>query len=176
MTASGTSEDDGEAERGDSTFGKLTDALGDWLDTTEEQDEIAETRICEDRESRALQLETVERELEGIREQLDIVQDAIEETPERALRAISSKLDELDRDAEGFGADLLITPIRPADPEDTWMLLASAGGTVSRGQVLILDELVDSLGDQHRRHIRLAARRRRTRHHRARHLPGLRAG
>jgi hypothetical protein len=142
-------------------------------------------------------LETVERELEGIREQLDIVQDAIEETIERELTAIGSKLDELDRDAEGFGADLLITPIRPADPEDTWTwsvtprwrrrsdgdlvayteqintareklftihlvlaaLLASAGGTVSRGQVLILDELGDSLGDQHRRDVMSALQR-----------------
>lgn len=194
---SGAADEDTEGERSDSTFDKLADALGDWLDTTHEQDEIAEARIREDRESRALQLETVERELDGIREQLDIVQDAIEETIERALRAISSKLDELDRDAEGFGADLLITPIRPADPEDTWTwsvtprwrrrsdgdlvayteqintareklftihlvlaaLLASAGGTVSRGQVLILDELGDSLGDQHRRDVMSALQR-----------------
>ena len=194
---SGATDEDNEGERSDSTFDKLADALGDWLDTTHEQDEIAEARIREDRESRALQMETVERELAGIREQLDIVQDAIEETIQRALQAISAKLDELDRDAEGFGADLLITPIRPADPEDTWTwsvtprwrrrsdgdlvayteqintareklftihlvlaaLLASAGGTVSRGQVLILDELGDSLGDQHRRDVMSALQR-----------------
>jgi hypothetical protein len=187
----GTSDDDNEGERSDSTFDKLADALGDWLDTTAEQDQIAEARINEDRKSRALQLETVERELGGIREQLEVVQDAIEETIERALKAISAKLDELDRGAEGFGADLLISAARPANPEDTWTwsvtprwrrrsdgdliayteqintareklftihlvlaaLLASAEGTVSRGQVLILDELGDSLGDQHRRDV-----------------------
>lgn len=194
---SGTGDDDVEGERNDSTFDKLADALGDWLDTTQEQDEIAEARIRKDRESRGLQLETVERELGDIREQLEVVQDAIEETIERALKAISTKLDELDRDAEGFGADLLISAIRPADPEDTWSwsvtprwrrrsdgdlvayteqintareklftihlvlaaLLASAGGTVSRGQVLILDELGDSLGDQHRRDVMSALQR-----------------
>lgn len=194
---SGTSDEDGEGERSDSTFDKLADALDDWLDTTQEQDEIAEARISEHRESRALQLEAVERELGDIRQQLEIVQDAIEETIERALKGISAKLDELDRDAEGFGADLLINAIRPADPEDTWTwsvtprwrrrsdgdlvayteqintareklftihlvlaaLLASAGGTVSRGQVLILDELGDSLGDQHRRDVMSALQR-----------------
>lgn len=194
---SGTSDEASDGERSDSTFDKLADALGDWLDTTQEQDEIAQARISADRESRAMQLETVERELEGIHEQLEIVQDAIEETIERALRTISDKLDELDRDAEGFGADLLINAIRPADPEDTWTwsvtprwrrrsdgdlvayteqintareklftihlvlaaLLASAGATVSRGQVLILDELGDSLGDQHRRDVMSALQR-----------------
>lgn len=38
-------------------------------------------------------------------------------------------------------------------------LLASAGGTGSCGQVLILDELGDSLGDQHRRDVMAALNR-----------------
>lgn len=194
---SGAGEDDGDSERSDSTFDDLVDAVGDWLDTTEEQDQIAEARISKDREDRALQLETSEREISQQREQLDVIQDAIEETIERALKAISDRLDELDRNAEGFGADLLIHATRPADPQDTWTwsvtprwrrrsdgdlvayteqvntareklftihlvlaaLLASSGGTVSRGQVLILDELGDSLGDQHRRDVMTALQR-----------------
>ena len=61
-------------------------------------------------------MKNIKRELAGIREQLDIVQDAVEETIQRALQAIRAKLDELDRDAEGFGADLLITTIRHRQP------------------------------------------------------------
>lgn len=131
---SGAADEDGEGdgERSDSTFDKLADAVGDWLDTTQEQDEIAEARITKDRESRSRQLETAEREISQQREQLDIVQDAIEDTIERALKAISGKLDELDRAAEGFGADLLIAPIRPADPEDTWTWSVTRGGDGGR--------------------------------------------
>jgi hypothetical protein len=187
----GAVDDTDDDAHSDSTFDSLVDALDDWLATTLESDDIAAETIATNRQRRTGELELAGREVDQRAEQLELVQDAIEEAIERSLRAISAKLDELNRAAGGIGAELHVTCERPAAADETWRwavtprwrrhvdgdmvsyreqintaaeklftiqlvlaaLLSSAATSEAAGQVLILDELGDSFGQQHRRDV-----------------------
>jgi hypothetical protein len=170
------------------TFDVLALPLEAWLDKLGDRDEQAKEAIEALRAERALQEEYVQGQLNGLREGLANIQDAMQSRIEDSLRDIRGALDRLDREAGGFGADLCWDIIRPAGASDAWEWKVTprwrrtVGGTMlpydnatntaqeklfsvhlvlaallasphPRGRVLILDELGDSLGEDHRRRV-----------------------
>jgi hypothetical protein len=122
--AAGNPADDDEAgqsyERKASAFHAVADALDAWLGRLRVEDSASAAHIEADRERRTKALVAAQELCDKRRRELPILQDQIERLLRTSLKAVSDKLNALDLDAKGAGADLLIEPLRPATAKENW--------------------------------------------------------
>lgn len=111
---------DGEPARRVADFGAVTAPLREWLDAREDNDRVVEDAITRSRAERATQLGALEAEHADIASALAQIQDAVEQRITQTLEEIARELDRLDRDADGFGADLRIDSQRPEGATGVW--------------------------------------------------------
>jgi hypothetical protein len=175
------------------TFDALATPLEEWLLRFRDRDEQAAQAIAAQRAERERDATYIRSQLAQLQAGLENIQSSLEARVEDNLRAVSTALDTLDREAGGFGADLHWEIQRPHGPSDTWVwkvtprwkrsasgrmlpydhatnsaqeklfsvhlvLAALLASPHPRGRVLILDELGDSLGEDHRRRVLEAVR------------------
>jgi len=178
----------GEEDRGGAMFESALDGLRLWLNEEAERDAAAPEQAREARANRASKTDYVDTQTRQLQQALQETQGAITQRASSALASISSMLDQLNRKANSYGADLQHEIIPPAAPDQDWtcrvtprwrrnpngpmlpydnvtntaqeklfsihlVLAALLAAPDSRGRVLILDELADSLGSEHRREV-----------------------
>ncbi|GGV42050.1 hypothetical protein GCM10010495_69630 [Kitasatospora herbaricolor] len=169
-------------------------ALADWLADTEAADADAQEDVQRVRGTRESENAFIASSVETLTEELRHTQDVIVQRVTGALDGIAAALDQLNRAAGGFGADLHYQVDPPSDTDHSWRCAVTprwrrnpngpllSYGTVTNtaqeklfsihlvlaallaapnapGRVLILDELGDSLGQEHRREVLAAITR-----------------
>ncbi len=178
----------GEDDPSGSLFETTLAILQGWLDDQAELDAAAEEQVQQARAARAREIDFVTTQTEELKKALIQTQEVIIERAAGALDAISDALCDLDRHAQGMGADLQYDISAPTAPEQDWtcritprwrrnpsgpllpydnltntaqeklfsihlVLAALLAAPNPHGRVLVLDELGDSLGAEHRREV-----------------------
>jgi chromosome segregation protein len=85
-----------------------------------ETDPVIEERVREAREQRQAELAVARTEHDSLVDGLESLQHGIEQRIHQALTGISDAYDNLNKQAGGYGADLLIESRRPEGPTDRW--------------------------------------------------------
>lgn len=163
-------------------------ALSDWLTDTEAADADVHADVEKVRRDRQKENEFIARSVEALAEELRHTQEVITQRVAGALDNINTALDGLNREANGFGAELHYQIDPPTDTDHSWrcsvtprwrrnpngpmlsydtvtntaqeklfsihlVLAALLAAPHAQGRTLILDELGDSLGQEHRREV-----------------------
>jgi hypothetical protein len=168
------------------SFASTSRPLRDKLDMAAGRDEVNGGRIETDRQTRTLALETLTGEIEERRRTQVALQDMVENLVRDHFEHMKVAFDQLDITANGFGATLDVTTVRPSQPAVPWqfevtpkwrrgpgkpyvsyqkvangaqikvhaVLIALAALKANPadvgGQMVIIDELGNSLGDMNR--------------------------
>jgi hypothetical protein len=163
-------------------------ALSEWLTENEAADADIHTTVEKVRAERLEENAFISRSVETLAEELRHTQEVITQRVAGALDNITTALDQLNRDAGLFGADLHYQIDPPTDTDHSWrcsvtprwrrnpngpmlaydtvtntaqeklfsihlVLAALLAAPHAQGRVLVLDELGDSLGQEHRREV-----------------------
>lgn len=163
-------------------------ALSEWLTDNEAADADIHATVEKVRAERLEENAFISRSVETLAEELRNTQEAITQRVGGALDSITTALDQLNRDAGLFGADLHYQIDPPTDTNHSWrcsvtprwrrnpngpmlaydtvtntaqeklfsihlVLAALLAAPHAQGRVLVLDELGDSLGQEHRREV-----------------------
>ncbi|MCD9872796.1 hypothetical protein [Streptomyces guryensis] len=163
-------------------------ALSEWLTDNEAADADIYTTVEKVRAERLEENVFISRSVETLAEELRHTQEVITQRVAGALDNITTALDQLNRDAGLFGADLHYQIDPPTDTDHSWrcsvtprwrrnpngpmlaydtvtntaqeklfsihlVLAALLAAPHAQGRVLVLDELGDSLGQEHRREV-----------------------
>lgn len=163
-------------------------ALSEWLTDNEAADADIHTTVEKVRAERLEENAFISRSVESLAEELRHTQESIIQRVAGALDNITTALDQLNRNAGLFGADLHYQIDPPTDTDHSWrcsvtprwrrnpngpmlaydtvtntaqeklfsihlVLAALLAAPHAQGRVLVLDELGDSLGQEHRREV-----------------------